>query len=468
MRSGESPLALPFHMLTFSSFFCFRTPLNTINLSIQVLFENLASIKNINEEPQDGATSPENSSKVSSLLEECFELIRDLDENSSVAVSTLNDLINYDKIETKTFSIEKKDVNPWSVIGKTVSPMTLQAKEKNIELKLVTQVSHPLDFPLSENPDLNLKCLRVVGDSVKLAQVIRNLVSNALKFTPRDGKVTISASFEPLEDPSAHQSLIPLPSSRSHVAPSEEVGHVVITVTDSGPGLTAEQLLTLFQEGVQFNANQLQAGQGSGLGLWISKEIVNLHHGHIRATSAGLGCGATFVVKLPVVLRDVVENSIPSRSLRNLQSSHNEIAKHSQEKESHLKSISEKGPTERHVLVVDDAPSNRKLVSRLLKSKGFICHEAENGQECVDKVLAGDHPYEFILLDYEMPVLDGPSAARRLREEKCDLLIIGVTGNVLPEDKAYFIRQGANVVLEKPLNTTELMAEVETHHQTNA
>jgi two-component system, sensor histidine kinase len=65
-------------------------------------------------------------------------------------------------------------------------------------------------------------------------------------------------------------------------------------------------------------------------------------------------------------------------------------------------------------------------------------------------------------LDYEMPVMDGPSAARRLREEKCDLLIIGVTGNVLPEDKAHFIRQGANLVMSKPLDITELLTEVDT------
>jgi signal transduction histidine kinase len=147
----------------------------------------LAAVKRIHED----RTTPENFDKVSSLLCECLELIGDLDENSSVAVSTLNDLINYDKIESKTFSIEEKDVNPWTVLSKTVGPMTLQAKEKNIDLKIVTQASDPLQFP-NENLEVNLTYLRVVGDSIKLAQVIRNLVSNALKFTPRDGQVTIS------------------------------------------------------------------------------------------------------------------------------------------------------------------------------------------------------------------------------------------------------------------------------------
>jgi two-component system, sensor histidine kinase len=227
-------------------------------------------------------------------------------------------------------------------------------------------------------------------------------------------------------------------------------GKIVITVSDTGPGLSPEQLLSLFKEGVQFNPNELQAGQGSGLGLWISKEIVALHHGTITARSDGLGTGTTFEVVLPILCLD--ETYFSARSNRCFFPTPNHRKPH----------VIDAG-FDRYVLVVDDASSNRKLVSRLLKSKGFICHEAENGQECVDKVLAGDHPYEFILLDYEMPVLDGPSAARRLREEKYDLLIIGVTGNVLPEDKAHFIRQGADLVMPKPLDIDELLQNIPKH-----
>jgi CheY-like chemotaxis protein len=220
---------------------------------------------------------------------------------------------------------------------------------------------------------------------------------------------------------------------------------VIIRVSDSGPGLSEEQQRSLFQQGVQFNANQLQAGQGSGLGLWISKEIVNLHRGHIRVMSDGLGFGSTFEVKLPVVLRESavnVETTIPENR---------------KELKAHIETFLG------HVLVVDDAASNRKIVSRLLKSRGFICHEAENGQECVDKVLAGEHPYKFILLDSDMPVMNGPSAARQLRDNKCDLLIIGVTGNVLPEDIEYFMSQGANIVMSKPLDVDLLLSEYENH-----
>lgn len=139
--------------------------------------------------------SPQQSKLCSSsiaLIEESSELVLDLEENSSVAVATLSDLINYDKIESKTFTIEKKDVNVWSVLEKTIQPLSLQAKEKNIAMKLQTHLSHPLSFGAT---DVNLHNLRLLGDSIKLGQVIRNLVSNALKFTPANGTVDISGNF---------------------------------------------------------------------------------------------------------------------------------------------------------------------------------------------------------------------------------------------------------------------------------
>jgi CheY-like chemotaxis protein len=442
-----------------------------------------------------GVTKDQKMSKISLLFEECLGLIDDLDENSSVAVMTLNDLINYDKIETNTFTIEEKDVNIWSVIEKTVGPLMLQAKEKNIKLAFATRV-------VEDEVSLDLNNLRVVGDSIKLGQVIRNLVSNALKFTPAHGEVKITgtsfpflncliffiASYQPTEIP------VTTPRQRvsSYLESSGEtaIGKVIITVTDSGPGLSPEQQQALFHQGVQFNPNQLQAGQGSGLGLWISKEIVSLHHGTILVTSEGLGCGSTFQVTLPVVLREdlplyrgsmtvftrliqpMPEDQKKGDSLFPFQDdeNHQSLTMEIEGRRSSLlspvaQSLSnpDTEPTTRHVLVVDDAASNRKLVCRLLRSKGFICHEAENGAECVEKVQSREYPYDFILLDYEMPIMNGPSAARHLRESGCNLLIIGVTGNVLPEDKAYFLDHGANVVLTKPLSISDLLEEITRH-----
>jgi CheY-like chemotaxis protein len=430
------------------------------------------------------------------VLVECLELTDELAENAAVAVTTLNDLINYDKIETKTFTIEKKMVNVSSVAEKTVSLLAPQAKEKDVRILFESEEPHNL---------------RVFGDSVKLAQVIRNLTSNALKFTPAKGTITVagtvlltpspllllsssSVHFESENIPqSSHRSVLFLNHQAAAVAPemsqsgpyAEEAGHVVITVRDTGPGLSPEQQLTLFREGVQFNPNELQGGQGSGLGLWISREIVSLHGGTIAVTSEGLNQGSTFEVRLPL-RRTFSLDELPSPSavlrkleLSNFRSSQapdpvRDISVASSAPVMHIAAASPVthpsppqsqtepffSPHDRHVLVVDDAPSNRKLVSRLLRSRGFVCHEAENGLQCVEKIFAAAVPYEFIVLDYEMPVLDGPSAARQLRENRYEILIIGVTGNVLPEDREFFLKQGANAVLPKPVNIDELLNKV--------
>jgi two-component system, sensor histidine kinase len=264
---------------------------------------------------------------------------------------------------------------------------------------------------------------------------------------------------------------IPQTSHRSYlfsnqpIAPEvqegDDVGHVVITVRDTGPGLSSEQQLTLFREGVQFNPNELQGGQGSGLGLWISREIISLHGGTVTVTSEGLGKGSCFDVMLPVRIGNEVETlASPSVALRKLENSRRSVPTPELPDAGRHPPEAFFSPCDRHVLVVDDAASNRKLVSRLLKGKGFVCHEVENGLKCVEKVLAGEAQYEFIVLDYEMPVMDGPSAARMLRENRVDVLIVGVTGNVLPEDVEHFLKQGANAVLAKPVNIDELLNKV--------
>jgi CheY-like chemotaxis protein len=385
--------------------------------------------------------------------------------------------MNYDKIETKSFSIEKKDVNLWTLLEKTISPLMLQAKEKNIQLELTSQLRQPSQFP---EVDFPLQNLRLVGDSIKIGQVIRNLVSNALKFTPAQGDIKISgtvllvsasmshlrtvAFYRVNENPTSEHPKQPshlfhstkIHSSAFHDASCDQLnnGNIVIRVMDTGPGLSLEQLRKIFSEGVQFNPNQLQAGQGSGLGLWISREIVLLHGGQIRVTSPGLGCGATFEVMLPVTLRA----DLPSESVRVALFSlpHGDVIDdHNGKKEEKISTPIARAP--KQLLVVDDAISNRKLVARILRSRGYLCDEAENGQDCLMKIMSGVKSYDAILMDYEMPILNGPLAAQKLREMKFDLPIIGLTGNVLPEDREYYLSQGANLVLTKPLQVQQLI-----------
>ena len=239
-------------------------------------------------------------------------------------------------------------------------------------------------------------------------------------------------------------------------------GSICVSVTDSGAGLSPQQLSEICSEGVQFNANQLQAGQGSGLGLFISKGLTEQHGGVLQVFSEGLGRGATFCMELPLYRSELDTRGVSSGSVRVKPANNSALSAapnvvHCTYSEQ-IPEAGEKLSKEQHdcrVLVVDDAASNRKLLMRILRAKGYVVSEATNGQEAVDlytRLRAEGEIVDAILMDFEMPVLDGPGATEKLRELGCNCFIAGVTGNVLPADIALFQQAGANSVLAKPLN----------------
>jgi CheY-like chemotaxis protein len=218
-------------------------------------------------------------------------------------------------------------------------------------------------------------------------------------------------------------------------------GTVTISVKDSGSGLNEQELAEIATEGVQFNANELQAGQGSGLGLFISKGIVEQHGGRLVVESEGIGKGCTFSVSLPFYAAEGIRKSRTSTHRSGSYSLNNSVR-------------SDRSFSPRRMLVVDDSPFNRKMLIRLLASKEHTCEQAEDGEVALRKyaeMVARGEPPDAILMDFEMPVMNGPTATARLREMGCTCLIVGVTGNVLPADVLYFLDHGANNVLPKPL-----------------
>ncbi|CAE7796144.1 tcsA [Symbiodinium microadriaticum] len=247
------------------------------------------------------------------------------------------------------------------------------------------------------------------------------------------------------------------------------VGNIVVSVTDTGVGLSAEHQRHLFQEGRQFNANRLQGGEGSGLGLYIAKGVVVLHDGTLSAYSAGEGTGCTFTMVLPAV-QIQWNDSADAHSLEEGISLQSMIPFMSERAECEYKlpTVSKSiGVSEdsreviRHVLVVDDSIPSRKMIARLLSNAGYDCQQACDGQECVDIMVRNrEDPsasrIQLIFMDYEMPRINGPEACEILRNKGFTIPIIGVTGNVLPADCDYFISHGASVVLAKPLDLNKL------------
>jgi two-component system, sensor histidine kinase len=191
------------------------------------------------------------------------------------------------------------------------------------------------------------------------------------------------------------------------------------------------------------------------LGLHISKSLIEQHGGSIIVDSAGPGLGATVTVELPLYLFPENKRSYTGQTVSTPADTD--------------RVMNESSPVlprrSHHILVVDDSLPNRKMLVRLLERSGHKCESACNGKEAITvynrdtAALAADpahSPIDTILMDYEMPVMNGPEATKALRENGCVALILGVTGNVLTEDIAYFKEMGADNVLPKPVQLTLL------------
>jgi len=460
-----------------------RTPMNTVRLGLKLLqMEMEGMAKQVHLTPANQLAP-----LLADSLTSWMQLTDDILGNGDSAVDVLNDLLNYDKIESGTLRLEFSSVPIWSLVKKTAAAFVMQAKQKSIDLQLVGEC-WAADLT-DEQADV-YDNLRVVGDVTRIAQVLRNLLSNALKFTPEAGIVVLKGTFVhvfplltfcfckhvPFFFPSTVEhvrSALPdtdiiIPVDQCELLNAPRAGAIRISVTDSGAGLSNDQLAHIGTEGMQFNANQLQAGGGSGLGLFISKGLAEQHGGGLTVTSEGLGKGATFIFDLPLFACEklATNGSMQQKSLSPGADRSKEYL-HFSSKSTDLESIADdrvislqdSNPAfpvlPLRLMVVDDAVSNRKLLMRILKAKGYECDGAEDGQQAVDLYVSLRRKgvnITAILMDFEMPVMDGPTATKRIRELGCNCFIVGVTGNLLPQDIDHFRAHGANAVLAKPLN----------------
>ncbi|KAJ1429264.1 histidine kinase-like ATPase, partial [Ochromonadaceae sp. CCMP2298] len=408
-----------------------RTPLNTVRLGLKLFdLELIASLKMLSEKPPAEAVQI-----MRRTIEGWVQVMDDALSSTEAAVDVLNDLLNYDKIESGTLRLEFSSVPIWQVVKKTTACFAMQAREKNVSLSL----TGALWDELSADDLTHYQSLQVVGDSMRISQVLRNLMSNALKFTPTSGTVSVHGESRRCPSEWLPEALVdaeidmtpqvpikptpiltyytPINTNLLHLQESQQwltyarAGAVRISVTDTGAGLSPEQLLEIGAEGVQFNANQLQAGQGSGLGLFISKGICVQHGGTFDVTSQGLDQGATFSILLPLFSIASEEDAADSADADAV--------------------VEFRRP--QRVLVVDDATSNRKMLLRILRTKQYVCEEAEDGREALERYAAAverGEPFDAILSDYEMPVMNGPDSVWEMRRLGCKCFIAGITGNV--------------------------------------
>ncbi len=248
----------------------------------------------------------------------------------------------------------------------------------------------------------------LMGDEGRLRQVTLNLLSNAVKFTGQGG-VTVAATYED--------------------------GRLRVAVSDTGIGISEEKAATLFRRFVQADASTTRTFGGTGLGLAISRRLIEMMGGTIGVDSEP-GIGSTFWFEVPLVPAD------PGQDARG-----------------HDGETAVDGTL--RILMADDAPANRELVSAILGGMGLSIDGVENGAEAVEAVRSGT--YDLVLMDVHMPVMDGLTATREIRAmagEAGRVPIIALTANVQPEQVRTCHEVGMDAHVGKPIQVAELMATI--------
>ena len=297
---------------------------------------------------QHQSTQSKSSRSNDSSQDEQTEILQEISLACGVAVEILNDFLMFDKLEQDTLALNKQQVGVIDFMTNAIKMIFVQIREKKIHLTLINNLSNDCNdssefFKLyqDQTDDVSLPN-KLISDKVyddrpyiqptdtvlidkhKIDQVIRNLLSNAIKFTPAGGNITVTIRFE---------SSTLFNSFCTHLT-----GMLVISVADNGVGMSEIDQKRLFKEVVQFRPHELQAGGGSGLGLMITKGIVDLHGGTIEVYSAGEGRGSVFTLKIPMIR----QNFHPIREA-DCDDNHSSFVIGDQSENSYIKTTSNKG-----------------------------------------------------------------------------------------------------------------------------
>ena len=268
-------------------------------------------------------------------------------------------------------------------------------------------------------------------DPVRLRQILLNLLENAIKFTEK-GSVSLETVYR-----------------------QDAPAWIEFLIRDSGQGIDPDDQNELFRPFVQADNSMTRKQRGTGLGLYISRQLARLMGGEVDMRSSILGIGTTFSVKLPIgiVLPVEVENLFPTQVL----GANSNIG---DEKPTHAGTDQGALPlTGIRLLLAEDGVDNQLLISYMVKKNGAEITIVENGQLAIEAYEAArltERPFDAVLMDMQMPVLDGYSATRMMRQRGYQIPIIAVTAHAMPGDRDTCIDAGCSDYLTKPVERKKL------------
>ncbi len=330
----------------------------------------------------------------SGLNDEQMELVITAQESAHGLLSIINDILDFSKIDAGKLSLEQIPFDVYRLMAQTIRSMKPAAVKKSLELKLSIA---------SEAPRV------IVGDPTRMRQVMVNLIGNAIKFTA-EGGVSIAVS-----------SLMAQPGET----------RLGIAVQDTGIGIAPDRIAALFQEFSQADSSVTRNFGGTGLGLAISQRLVEQMGGTIRVEST-LGRGSKFSVEIPVRLADAWDV---------VESPHMTLAE------------SEPSPGCR-VLLAEDNLVNQKIGQRILEKLGCHVDLAINGRDAIRSTESAQ--YDVILMDLQMPEVDGLQATREMRLNGNHTPIVALTASVLDETRIACEQAGMDAFITKPIRVDEI------------
>ena len=318
----------------------------------------------------------------------------------------INDILDLSKVESGRLELESAWSEPHRIIQEVVRVLSIKAAEKDLTLDFRAQT------PLPQ---------QIKTDPARFRQIIFNLVGNAIKFTD-SGRVTVSGSFE-----------------KTASGPSLQ-----IDITDTGIGIPPDKLEWIFDPFTQADTTVSRRFGGTGLGLSISRRFARALGGDITAESRP-GQGSTFRVTVATGNVDKVPFLQPE-----------EVFSTAEEQDEDNHSFWQF--PEASVLIVDDGAENRELLRLVLEETGLSVDEAENGQIGVEKASAGH--YSAILMDVNMPVMDGFTATKRLRQQGVTTSIIALTANAIKGFEQECLDAGFSGYFSKPIDIDRFLAQM--------